>query len=188
MRKLDVAGSHVHGMCDRKIGRRTTTSGVVTGLLAEESRVLHYIAVSCCGSILTPRSASPKSRAEQVYCRPRHLHVSTLSSYTFPILPFASLARVRWCVRTLRAEELAGDVKGLASHDDDLLAVEELLGDGAGEATEQVALAVDDLKGESARHSGSVFVILRNCGVASRRRKTIQCLQYWHRAIGAYVQ
>jgi outer membrane murein-binding lipoprotein Lpp len=55
------------------------------------------------------------------------------------------------CVRTLRAEELARDVKGLASHNDDLLAVEELLGDGAGEATEQVALAVDDLSGLSAR-------------------------------------
>ena len=52
--------------------------------------------------------------------------------------------------RTLRAEELAGDVKSLTSHDDDLLAVEELLGDGAGEATEQVALAVDDLSALSA--------------------------------------
>ena len=47
-------------------------------------------------------------------------------------------------VRTLRAEELAGDVEGLAADDDDLLAVEELLGDDAGEATEEVALAVND--------------------------------------------
>lgn len=47
-------------------------------------------------------------------------------------------------VRTLRAEELAGDVKGLAADNDDLLAVEELLGDDAGEATEEVALAVND--------------------------------------------
>ncbi len=46
--------------------------------------------------------------------------------------------------RTLRAEEFAGDVEGLAADDDDLLAVEELLGDDAGEATEEVALAVDD--------------------------------------------
>ena len=46
--------------------------------------------------------------------------------------------------RTLRAEELAGDVEGLAADDDDLLAVEELLGDDAGEATEEVALAVND--------------------------------------------
>lgn len=55
--------------------------------------------------------------------------------------------------RTLCAEELARDVKSLTSHDDDLLTVEELLGDGAGEATEQVALAVDDLGALSARGS-----------------------------------
>jgi hypothetical protein len=57
----------------------------------------------------------------------------------------------RWSVvvvrdrRTLRAEELSGDVQGLTSHNDDLLAVEQLLGDGAGQATEKVTLAVDDL-------------------------------------------
>lgn len=56
-------------------------------------------------------------------------------------------------VRTLRAEELARDVEGLTSHNNDLLAVEELLGDGAGEATEQVALAVDDLGALSAKGS-----------------------------------
>jgi hypothetical protein len=48
--------------------------------------------------------------------------------------------------RTLRAEELAGDVQGLASHNDDLLAVEQLLGDRGGQATEKVALAIDDLR------------------------------------------
>lgn len=47
--------------------------------------------------------------------------------------------------RTLRAEELAGDVQGLASHNDDLLAVEQLLGDRGGQATEKVPFAVDDL-------------------------------------------
>jgi len=62
--------------------------------------------------------------------------------------------------RTLRAEELAGDVQGLTSHNDDLLAVEQLLGNGAGEATEQVPLAVDDLNGELARGS---FTILWAC-------------------------
>ena len=46
--------------------------------------------------------------------------------------------------RTLGAEELARDVQGLAADDDDLLAVEELLGDDAGQAAEQVALAIDD--------------------------------------------
>lgn len=46
-------------------------------------------------------------------------------------------------VRTLRAEELAGDVESLAADNDDLLAVEELLGDDAGQAAKQVALAID---------------------------------------------
>lgn len=46
--------------------------------------------------------------------------------------------------RTLRTEELAGDVKGLTSHDDDLLAIEQLLGNSAGQATKKVSLAVND--------------------------------------------
>ena len=46
-------------------------------------------------------------------------------------------------VRTLRSEELAGDVEGFAADDDDFLAVEQLFGDGAGEAAEEVAFAVD---------------------------------------------
>ena len=46
-------------------------------------------------------------------------------------------------IRTLRAEELARDVEGLAADDNDLLAVEELLGDDAGQAAKQVALAID---------------------------------------------
>lgn len=46
--------------------------------------------------------------------------------------------------RTLGAEELSRDVDGLAADDDNLLAVQELLGDSAGQATEQVSLAVDN--------------------------------------------
>lgn len=46
--------------------------------------------------------------------------------------------------RTLRAEELAGDVESLTSHNDDLLAVEQLLGNSAGQATKEVSLAVDN--------------------------------------------
>lgn len=45
--------------------------------------------------------------------------------------------------RTLSSEELSGDVEGLAADNDNLLAIEELLGDGAGEATEEVALRID---------------------------------------------
>jgi hypothetical protein len=59
--------------------------------------------------------------------------------------------------RTLGAEELAGDVEGLAAHNDNLLSVEQLLSDGAGEATEQVPLAVDDLIHKSARGSRAIM-------------------------------
>jgi len=45
---------------------------------------------------------------------------------------------------TLCAEEFAGDVDGLAADDDDLLALEELLRDGAGKTTEKVAFSVDN--------------------------------------------
>lgn len=47
-------------------------------------------------------------------------------------------------VRTLSAEELARDVEGFTSHDDDLLTSEQLLCHGAGQATKEVSLAVND--------------------------------------------
>jgi len=46
--------------------------------------------------------------------------------------------------RTLGAEELARDVEVLAADDNDLLAVEELLGNNAGKTAEEMALAVND--------------------------------------------
>jgi hypothetical protein len=46
--------------------------------------------------------------------------------------------------RTLRTEELARDVEGFTSHDDDLLASEQLLCHGAGQATKEVSIAVND--------------------------------------------
>jgi len=46
--------------------------------------------------------------------------------------------------RTLSAEELAGDVELLAADDDDLLAVQQLLGDSGRQTAEKVALAIDD--------------------------------------------
>ena len=67
--------------------------------------------------------------------------------------------------RTLRAEELAGDVESLASHDNDLLAVEELLGDCAGEATEQVTLAVNDNL-----QKASVCVFITGCEIVRGAR------------------
>ena len=41
--------------------------------------------------------------------------------------------------RTLSPEELAGDVERLAADNNDLLTVEELLGDSAGETSEKVS-------------------------------------------------
>ena len=46
--------------------------------------------------------------------------------------------------RTLSAEELARDVDSLAADDDNLLAVQELLGHDRGQTAKQVALAVDN--------------------------------------------
>lgn len=65
--------------------------------------------------------------------------------------------------RTLRAEELARDVQGLASHNNDLLAVEQLLGDRGGQATEKVPLAIDDLGGVLAGAVCHCAVSLRIC-------------------------
>ena len=45
--------------------------------------------------------------------------------------------------RTFRTEEFARDVNGLAADDNDLLAIEQLLRDRAGQAAAQVAFAVD---------------------------------------------
>jgi hypothetical protein len=45
--------------------------------------------------------------------------------------------------RTLRTKELSRDVEGFASHNNDLLTVEQLLGDSAGQSTKEVALAID---------------------------------------------
>lgn len=46
--------------------------------------------------------------------------------------------------RTLRTEEFARHIESFTSHNDDLLAVEKLLRDGARKATKKVPLAVND--------------------------------------------
>jgi hypothetical protein len=89
--------------------------------------------------------------------RSRHI-VQCRDIVSLPFCPISSLCLLSrlargGCGRTLSAEELAGDVQGLAAHNDNLLAVEQLLGDGAGEATEEVPFAVDDLSYKSARTS-----------------------------------
>ena len=46
-------------------------------------------------------------------------------------------------LRTLRTEELSRDVEGFASHNNDLLSVEELLSHGTGQTSKEVTLAID---------------------------------------------
>ena len=55
--------------------------------------------------------------------------------------------RAMGVVRTLCAEELARDVEGLGADDDDLLAVQKLLGHDGRQATEEVALSVNNDRG-----------------------------------------
>jgi hypothetical protein len=64
--------------------------------------------------------------------------------------------------RTLRSEELSRDVEGLAAHDNDLLAVEQLLRDRAGQTAEQMALSVDAITCQLE------FLVVDGCEVAIR--------------------
>ena len=64
--------------------------------------------------------------------------------------------------RTLRTEELSRDVQGLASHNDDLLAIEQLLSNSACQPTEEMTLAIDrDLShaGESASIAQVILIL-----------------------------
>jgi hypothetical protein len=88
--------------------------------------------------------------------------------------------------RTLGAEELARDVEGLATHNDNLLSVKQLLGDGAGKATEQVPLAVDDLMYKSAE-SPLRCAVLSKFSIGSAHRDC-QCPRRGIRIIGWYVR
>ena len=46
--------------------------------------------------------------------------------------------------RTFCTEEFSRNVESLASHDHDLLTVEQLLGHGTGQATQEMPLTIDD--------------------------------------------
>ena len=48
------------------------------------------------------------------------------------------------CQRTFCAEECAGNVKSLASYYHDLLTIEQLLSHSAGQATQEMSLAIDN--------------------------------------------
>jgi hypothetical protein len=89
--------------------------------------------------------------------------------------------------RTLGAEELAGDVQGLAAHNDNLLSVEQLLGDGAGEATEEVPLAVDDLNSQVSQSLECDIVMSPKFSIGSGGRNC-QLREDAYRVIGRYVR
>lgn len=139
-------------MCHSSNVIHTTAGGVETGLLAHERRVLHC--ATC--QYATPKTGFPLHRFHAgTQCSP-------VTRLRLPLHLVLLMCLLRVLLvgdgrRTLCAEELAGDVQGLAAHDNDLLTVEQLLGDGAGKATEQVPLAVDDLIHKSARCSNSVL-------------------------------
>lgn len=174
-------------VCENTDEVRTTTGGVETGLLAHEGRVLHC--KSSCQymfSSLSPISRTRFRRADMV---------SAIDTFLLPTRSLAPSHVPALCVsarglvgkRTLGAEELAGDVQGLAAHNDNLLAVEQLLGDGAGEATEQVPFAVDDLNHKSARGSIWILRYRRNSALTCYDRECQFRGSVW-RVIGGYVR
>jgi hypothetical protein len=106
-------------------GQHTTTGGVVTGLLAHESRVLH------CGHVSHRFHDAAKlpecvRERQNIACGILDVPWRAIASRTSQCLCFSlrSLCQLGLGRRTLSAEELAGDVKSLAAHNDDLLAVE----------------------------------------------------------------
>lgn len=117
----------------------TTASGVETSHLAEVGVVLDCW--SNCKSAAVSRKVLPN-------VWPGFQNIP--SPLQFPLFrchwntSLVTSRKDRGVERTLRAEELAGDVEGLTSHNDDLLAVKQLLGNSAGQATKEVSLAVDD--------------------------------------------
>lgn len=60
------------------------------------------------------------------------------------LTPRSALVNLWVGEHTLRAEELPRNVEGFTSDNYNLLAVEQLLGDGTGQATEKMSLAIDD--------------------------------------------
>lgn len=91
--------------------------------------------------------------------------------------------------RTLSAEELSRDVEGLAANDNDLLSLEELLSNGRGETTEEMALAIDgDLQyAPSASVLSALFVpmyfgiLSSQCICFDRECRNIEYIGSWVR-------
>lgn len=149
-----LVGNHAADSLVEDAGRSTevegtTASGVETSHLAEVGVVLHCR--SKFESAFCPKPVPAwLTQVHVLSCIPfSYSRVSFLFATHY--VPWAGLglngyhSDKRWRFeRTLRAEELAGDVEGLTSHNDDLLTVKQLLGNSAGQATKEVSLAVDD--------------------------------------------
>lgn len=117
--------------------RLTGSGGVESAHLAQVRVVVDCMPVSAFGS-----SCKVTNRVGLGRIRPSQQVLAT--SFVIAIEKEARGGPRDGGERTLRAEELARDVEGLAAGDDDLLATQELLGDDGGQAAEEVALAIDD--------------------------------------------
>lgn len=94
-------------------------------------------------------------------------------------------------LHTLSPEELAGDVELFASNYHDLLAIEKLLSDGAGETAEKVTFAVNDNNLEHPRVSFGVANSFRTCarceggpGAGQQFAMVYRCLRRERRLTG----
>ena len=117
----------------------STTGWVVAGHLAEVGMVLH-----CTANMLAVDSRVLQSR--YIFEQTHAFAWPFLFCILFSQLPAPSShssVECVWVQRTLSAEELSRDVEGLAANDNNLLSLEELLSNGRGETTEEMALAID---------------------------------------------
>lgn len=97
---------------------------------------------------------------------------------------FTIVAKRRGIYRTLSAEEFARDVEGFTSHYNNLLAIEQLLGHNASQATKEMSLAVDDDLYPSQKPSQFFQALIENVQIPSRQRgKTHHWLEGGHRAL-----
>jgi hypothetical protein len=101
----------------------TTAGRVVSGLLAEVRGIVHCKSIS---ARVLRLGSSDKSEFPKNECQSCRLSRGIIGGG-----------------RTLRTEEVTGDVQILAADDDDLLTAEELLCDDTGESTQKVTLAID---------------------------------------------
>lgn len=116
----DIVSSRKFDSCAVWDGDHTSSGWVVSGHLSEVGVVL--------------------------YCRQNRVSHHPTAFLTRQPIPLPSNVCSRWdrlYRHTLRTEELSGDVQGLASHNDDLLAIEQLLSNSARQPTEEMTLAID---------------------------------------------